>query len=500
MTRLLPLLVLACTVEAPVAPDAWGERITGSADWDHLHTFTSSDPELARYARAVGKLAFGVQHCSGTLIADDVVLTADHCGRTPVSTGTAGTHTADVTFGLYGPVGTQQSDGEDHARRRLIQLGVPAATANSRSLDDLTTFQCTREDPWRQSEDLSFWRCEPNTIVFVFGGVLKFLDVYPGHLWGTMAAQTASPSWNDAVAHLSVNEICGTGDPDQILVSPGEVDDTHRDCGASPFGSRCMEAELNSRGGSSGGPLVDLDTFGVYGVLSRTGEQGTLGPFGLIPADECDRGARIFTKLDDEHETYTLEDLDGGGALAPGYAGWATRLGHTGPLSDYQGCTGYEAVGGIVGSTAPSGDVDALGFVCVPYEHPERLRLDRARHIGLGGLFTGAIDEGARLAKVLAEDASVHSGEQTLVMCPEGWYVSALQASVTSTTLGRIRSLTCRHPNGWTQTISLSASTTGVIGTKWGTTTTTSCPGGVFGGARFDSYFSTVGVRPTCRD
>ncbi len=460
------------------------EIIINEANWNLLTSFDGSTSlrVAARYGRATAAVDSG--GCSAFLISDDVLVTARHC-----ATGAP----INAWFGRYGTSAGSTDTGEAEARNRLIQLGIPAATADATSSSGLRRFTCTLTSS-PAGRDIDYYRCAPNVYTYSAGGAAYSTPVFPGELWGhfevarTIATGAAPcPSVDTNLWALSANRRCGdTGGVSVLLTPPGVVDSVSVDCSEDEFGS-CFSTTLDWVGGSSGGAIGVLSSNRVFGVV-----QGAHWGGGTTAEanDACESwsayswnynmgsyiGPDVTAFLDEAASGSPTVPL--GSATQDVIGGWIGQA--SGTVRDLH-CPSTHVAAGIVGSTAPDGTPGNLGLVCVPARH-DRRRLDRALVVAGGGHGIAPATTPASLNVYTHESLTPAGAPQAIATCPLGMLMTGVIArQTTASVLERIEGITCRDPRtGGTEQRSLGART-GRIGTAATATRTTqrACPSGM---------------------
>jgi hypothetical protein len=499
--RVLPLLVslaAACGAQ-PLPSDALPTDqapaiFDDGTDWDRLPNF-ESDPDMTSavlYGRATARLIFpGGSTCSAALIDDDVLVTNVHCGVTSSAT---------AYFGLYGdPAATgDYSIGTGDGSKRLKQLGVPKATVDAMDWADIQAYDCTW-DADEGTRDIAFWTCAPNTTTFTIDSTSHTLDYLPGHVWGHFNVDRGTRGASEPLQVLSTNKLCGDTHRN-VLLGEGEILSSSETC-AEGY-TDCFSTYADHHSGSSGGPVVDAYTQGIFGLVQGQSVPRSYG-------DECDtllegEGYNIGAYLGPLADTYTEEDSDGGGEPVGDWDGTTTLLG-TAPRT-LLSCPGDRLAAGVVGTTH-AGGIGALGLVCVPHATSGPRRLDRSVVIT-----EGSTDLGIKIGKVdfndfMAEYQSTSMpdlGQPTLAMCIDGYFVTDMTFRTTFRgNPQQLREIRCENPDtGDSYLKSISVLSTGAIGPHIGRgfSSTIGCdPGAYFGGLWLDSSGTTTGVRGRCR-
>jgi hypothetical protein len=469
--------------------------LRSSPEWDLLTSF-DEHPVLgtgALYGRATARTSTSTGRCSGSLIDDDIMITADHCGS-------GGTMTA--IFGEHGLDNWNHNRGINDARLRLRQMGVPLHVERGLADATLTDFTCSWESQ-DGSRDVAYWECPGNLITWTSGAETYRYLIKPGHLWGHYNVRVGSRGEGRDVYAVSVNRTCAHSNLNTLL-SPGEVDDRSDNCNSSHTG--CFDVTADWTSGSSGGIIVDQTTHEAFGIINGH-NWWWLGD----PNDPCDRwsaanntGSYIGSGIYD----YLGEDADGAGWPVGNWVGSTGWVGATTGNRDDMFCPEDMMVAGVVGSTGDDGTVGNFGMVCVPHNAPDKLRMDRATVIAGGSLDTGFglarnMDFNTYMHEVVSSNVPI-TGVQTLAMCPAGSFVYRIQAK-TDRFVNSITRLYCQDPqDGKRVMVRLGDPWDGVgqIGTdETGSWAYAACPrtGSYLAGFRIHHGWLTDGFSGFCR-
>jgi hypothetical protein len=499
----VPALVLlaACASEAPEELATWDTAtsmlpteqapavLNDSPEWQLIRNFEEGSFHTGvLYARATARTTTpNGKRCSGFLVDDDILTTADHCG-------TNGTTRA--IFGEFGPSDGNYADGAFEARRRLKQLGVPTSVADSLDLRQLTEFTCNFQFQ-DGNRDVAYWECPGNDITFTIGSNTYSYRIKPGHVWGHMNVGRGNrPDGRDVYA-LSVNARCGN-DFMNTLLSPGDIEDSTDSCIGS-YGS-CFDLTTDWVGGSSGGAILDKTTHEVFGVVNGH----TWWWFGDAddPCDRWDAAINTGSYIGSGVDTFLNEPSNGWSTGA--WAGPTAWVGNTGGTRKYRYCPNGTLAAGIVGTSTDAGQVGNLGLICVPHNTPQALRMDRATVIAGGSIDVGFdaannADWNTYMHEVLT-DNSAELGVQTMAMCPAGSFIHRMQVGH-SNFIDRVWRIHCKDPqNGKTTSVYVGGDI-GTVGQVWnGQQSFPECPDGAyFAGLWVNSGWVTDGFSGYCR-
>jgi len=496
------------------------EIILGEADWAPISEF-QDDPVYwvgTRYGRAAAKLP--QVGCSGFLIDDEVIVTAEHCNQNG--------STSNASFGRIGETAGETAGAIADARQRLIDIGVPSSTANSLSQWVFTNWNCARRYDQTDDADVDYWWCDPNRVTWTesSGGIYAQtiqLDLYPGHVWGHMNIRVGERPEDREMYVLSVNDRAPDS-AENVLLSPnGWVSDEEGTCfDWDPWNpnnnDHCFHyGGSDTRCGSSGGALIDATDHTVFGVVeghftwaNLAGERGC--SYDTYYDSSWWPNGNIGSYINNQSDQY----VEGGtsayslGRDSSQYTRW---LGGWGGNYRSLECPSNMLAAGVIGTTNDATDaVGSFGLVCVPHNTPLRYQLDRSRVILAGGRDTnftmayGDLDSGD-LNRFMNETASTEMRDDSgflppeMVMCPPGYFITDLYATY-DRSVHRVYRINCEDPQTGNRTMR-SVSNGRIGGSRSGRYERyggASCSDGTyFNGLQIRSGYWVDGFRPTCR-
>lgn len=422
--------------------------------WNDISTFEKNTDwrNAAIYGRAVALVATESISCSGWLIADDVVITADHCKP----------EAGQLVMALFGQFGSNDDGGWDAGKkvllRRLHALGLPVPDLSDDDLDKLRRFPCKVLDsantPEEGQRDLLALKCAPVRISYDLAGRSFEFPLLPGQLFGHLKSKSVDyMSMNAPIYGLSFNRP-NAFEWERVVLSPnGKIVGPKSTCEATGEVNCFDTVGMDMICGSSGGAILDATDHSVIGVL--------VGTHGL---GECDRTVREpdwvaemwfsnvgvflptrFVDFGTPGVTTTAHNLPALVAQTP----WAGRPGpDTGTT-----CPENTFAVGIFGTSAQTDGARRLGnfgLVCVPPLAIANYRLDVATVVASGSMDTHTTPKrGEHLTPYLAENLSESNATyggglvQTLALCPPGHYLAGLKA-LGNTSVDGIAALICR--------------------------------------------------------
>ncbi|MCA9563217.1 MAG: hypothetical protein KC561_07000 [Myxococcales bacterium] len=472
------------------------EVIFGAEEWDTISTFDFSDTYRigARYGRAIAHLENG--GCSGFLVDDEYLVTAEHC------------HSDEgfmAVFGKFGWTDGNYTQGHTEARRRAVELGIPQDVANTIHMDLLTRFQCQFRDDQSDRADVEYYVCAPNRIAWTEGTGSDrqeiVLDLKPGHIWGHMNVGPGHRGQGTDLYVLSINNTSRQDHKHDLLSPGGFIDRTTGTCGDN--NENCFHFQgADTRCGSSGGAILDLNTNQVFGVVEgyftqRLREDGCSfhSYDGRIYQENVGSylSDQVFNYVDTTRRFWSLGRWSH-------YGSW---VGGTGGYRNYLYCPEGTMAAGIIGATNRRySNVGTFGLVCVPHYSLSNYQMDRAAVISAGG-----IDTDFRIAD--GDDYNTYRNEQLsdyytptpefqeIAMCPPGYFISDISGQSSNGRVQAISSVTCEDPqtgNSTTRRVALGISVIG--GQSWSTGCMTDR---YVAGMRINSGWVTDGFQPICR-
>ncbi|MEC7518319.1 MAG: hypothetical protein VYE22_00565 [Myxococcota bacterium] len=509
------------------------EIIFDAEDWNDITAFETSPTYQigALYGRATAGLFNRSQvseddepFCSGFLIDDEILVTAHHCRR--------------GSFSSPQPIVAQFGEfdlGLLDARERMRSLGFPVPQAQNMAFDGSArewTCDFIASDYPTYRRDIDYYRCRPNRVTPWAPAGAPIVDLLPGHVWGHMNVTTRRANVDDRIYVLSVNDPSWQIGDDDVLLSPsGSIWDDWDDLPVSDDGfdynGGFEWGDSDTLCGSSGGPVLYRN--GSYGHQVLGVVHGQYDQWG---GDSC-RRTRV------SEDSWSLNFYSNTGTYLMGQARtmsstapltetmsvrWhydTTALGGTGGSEHVAQCPSGFAVAGFVGETIDGGSRDGvvgnLGVVCLPFRNRHTTvngvipwELDRAVVLSAGSVNTPRIGSGGEDFNTYHHERLVPNstyglpnGEQTLMICPPGTYVTGVEVRADSM-INMVRRLECGSVsrNGAGYDVNGIGWQTGhrTIGERnYGSTQTSECGSrAIFSGVRFRAGWYTDRLQPRC--
>ncbi len=448
----LLLLLGGCVVEEdpPSLDQTEQANILGTEDWNQLPTFETDATYFrgALYGRATAHLDMGVNSdgetglCSGWLITDNILVTANHC-----RTGNA---SITARFGMYDSQPGLFTNGTADARQRQGELGLQGISPAILTDALLTTFSCSLYET-EPSRDVDYYICSSNKVTITMQpfGRSRTFELFPGHLWGQYEVELGGRANDDAVYSVSVNRTNAQVDAGQsrtVLLSPnGWVSDAAYDHVFKYLGA-------DSLCGSSGGVIVDQSNHRAFAVVSaEVGE-----------ADSCTRTihsnsnsyANVGEELGDVAGTLLGYGVSSDPLPKVGTHNTA-YVGGTGGVARTTSCPPNFVAVGVIG-TRTSNVVGNFGLICSPYRRgyneatgaDATLSRDLKNSTVIAG---GSIDTSFAVASNADYNAYWHdvvpnssaTSPQAQLMCPFGSYLSGATVSRVNALISGIDSIRC---------------------------------------------------------